>query len=302
MKVLRKNQFQIGVQLAVTLLLIRYGLFKTLGLDHVLSDFEFINFIIAFLVIYGASLILFLIVRQENHPEKNYIKNIEKAYYKYLGLNSLGIGISFFLANEIGNVGYFGFFIAFAALLYLYFTQWIRIALLNNIVFSIIATYPIFILVILEILPNIEKTNNIFENELLIKILFAFSILLTLSFFIKTLVLDLIHVDEDKLLKKKTLATLHGIVVGSKRTAMLNLFPIVGILFFSFKFYPQLPLFSLYCLIGLGIPFVISSVQLYNAKTIKDFKIANNILNIIIWLTIISIVFLFFNIKNYVAS
>nr|WP_297310001.1 hypothetical protein [uncultured Flavobacterium sp.] len=302
MKVLRKNQIQIALQLIVSLLLIRYGLFKTLSLDHELSDFEFLNFIISLILIYVGSLILYLIIKQEKYPEKKYIKNIEKAYYKYLGVNSLGIGISFFLANEIGNVGYFGFFIAFAALLYLYMTQWIKIPLLSNIIFSVIATYPIFTLIVLEILPNISSMNAGFSNELLIIILFSFGILLTLSFLIKTLILDLIHVEEDRKHNKKTLATLHGIIVGSKRTAVLILLPILTILYFFIKYYNQLPLFSLYCLLGIGLPFLVAMIQLYRAKNTKGFKISNHILNIIIWLTIISIVFLFFNIKNYVAS
>ena len=124
MKILRKDQLQIGVQLLVIVLLIRYGLFKTLGLEVALTDFEFILFIVSFGFIYSGGLLLFAILRQEKHPEKNIVKNIDRAYYTYLGLNSIGIGISFFLANEIGNVGYFGFFIGLAALLYLYITQW----------------------------------------------------------------------------------------------------------------------------------------------------------------------------------
>src|SRR5690606_37523721 len=127
-----------------------------------------------------------------------------------------------------------------------------------------------------------------FSNELLIIILFSFGILLTLSFLIKTLILDLIHVEEDRKHNKKTLATLHGIIVGSKRTAVLILLPILTILYFFIKYYNQLPLFSLYCLLGIGLPFLVAMIQLYRAKNTKGFKISNHILNIIIWLTIIS--------------
>jgi len=302
MKVLRKDQLQIGVQLLVIVLLIRYGLFKTLGIEIALSDFEFLLFIISFGFIYAGGLLLFAILKQEKHPDRKIVKNIERAYYTYLGLNSVGIGISFFLANEIGNVGYFGFFIGLAALLYLYITQWIKIPLLNNIIFASIASYPIFTSIILDLVPKIEMQNPIYPYIDLFTILFYFSTLITLLFFIKTLVLDLKHVDEDHLHHKKTLATLHGIEKGALRTSYLIFIPILLILFFGLENYNKLQILSLYCLIAIALPLLLAFFQLNRAKEIKQFNTSSNILNVIIWLTIISIVFLFFNIKYYVTS
>lgn len=302
MKVLRKDQLQIGVQLLVIVLLIRYGLFKTIGIEVTLSDLEFFLFIISFGFIYAGGLLLFAILKQEKHPERKILKNIEKAYYIYLGLNSIGIGISFFLANEIGNVGYFGFFIALAALLYLYITQWIKIPLLNNIVFASIASYPIFTGIILDLVPKIEMQNPIFPYMDLFSILFYFSTLITLLFFIKTLVLDLKHVNEDKEHHKKTLATMHGIEKGAVRTSFLIFIPILLILFFALNYFNTLQPLVIYCLIAIAAPLLFAFLQLNKAKEIKQFSTSNNILNVIIWLTIISIVFLFFNIKYYVAS
>lgn len=302
MKVLRKDQLQIGVQLLVIVLLIRYGLFKTLGVEVALSDFEFILFIVSFGFIYSGGLLLFAILRQEKHPEKIIVKNIDRAYYTYLGLNTIGIGISFFLANEIGNVGYFGFFIALAALLYLYITQWIKIPLLSNIIFACIAAYPIFTGIILDLVPRIEIQNPIYPYMDLFSILFSFSILTTLLFFIKTLVLDLKHVDDDRYHNKKTLATMHGIEKGAIRTSFLIYIPILCVGIFVFQYFNKLQLLSLYCLIAIIVPLFFAFIQLNRAKEIKQFNTSNNILNAIIWLTIISIVFLFFNIKYYVTS
>ena len=302
MKILRKDQLQIGVQLLVIVLLIRYGLFKTLGLEVALTDFEFILFIVSFGFIYTGGLLLFAILRQEKHPEKNIVKNIDRAYYTYLGLNSIGIGISFFLANEIGNVGYFGFFIGLAALLYLYITQWIKIPLLSNIIFACIAAYPIFTGIILDLVPKIEMQNPIYPYIDLFTILFSYSILSTLLFFIKTLVLDLKHIDDDRYHNKKTLATMHGTEKGAIRTSYLIFIPILMILFFVLQYYNKLQIFSIYCLVAIALPLLYSFFQLNKAKEIKQFNTSNNILNAIIWLAIISIVFLFFNIKYYVAS
>lgn len=302
MKVLRKGQLQIGIQLLITILLIRYGLLKTLGLEIALSDLEFLLFIVSFLFIYAGSLLLFMILKQEKHPERNIVKNIDKAYYTYLGLNTVGIGISFFLSDKIGNVGYFGFFIALAALLYLYITQWIKIPLLNNIVFACIATYPIFTGIILDIVPKLDSLNNTVTNEIIFSILFTFAILLTFLFFIKTLVLDLIHVEDDLKHHKKTLATLRGISVGAERTSFTIVIPLFIITYFVLQYYTQLNLYCNYLIIAVGLPLLVCLFQLNKAKDVKQFNITNNILNVIIWLTIISIVFLFFNIKYYVTS
>lgn len=302
MKVLRKDQLQIGVQLLVIVLLIKYGLFKSLAIEVALTDFEFILFIVSFGFIYSGSYLLFAILRQEKHPEKMIIKNIDRAYYTYLGLNTMGIGISFFLANEIGNVGYFGFFIALAALLYLYITQWIKIPLLSNIVFACIASYPIFTGIILDLVPKIEMKNSIYPYIDLFTILFSFAILITLLFFIKTLILDLKHIDDDRNHNKKTLATIYGIEKGAVRTSYLIFIPILMILSFVIEYYNILQLFSIYCLVAVALPLLYAFFQLNKAKEIKQFSTSNNILNTIIWLAIISIVFLFFNIKYYVTS
>lgn len=302
MKVLRKDQLPIVAQLLVSLILIRYALFKNIDLKIALSDFEFLLFIISFALIYAGGMLLYTIVKQEEHPEKIIIKNTEKAYYTYLGLNTLGIGISFFLANAIGNAGYLGFFIFLAALLYLYTTQWRKIVLFSNIIFAFVIAYPIFVGCILDIMPNLGNSLKINTDDLILMVILNFAILITFLFFIKTLILDLKFVSIDKRKGKKTLATLHGVEVGSKRTSYLILLPIVMVLFFIFSYYQKLQLLSIYCGVVIILPLIFLMYQLNKSEKTKEFNTSNNILNVIIWLTIFSIVVLLFNLKYYVTS
>lgn len=302
MKVLRKNQLQIFAQLVVSIFLIRFVLFKTLKLDIALSDFEFLLFIVSFALIYAAGILLYGIIQQEENPTKKYIKNIDKAYYMYLGLNALGIAISFFFTNKIGNVAYLGFFIFLAALLYLYITQWRKIVLFSNIVFSFIIAYPIFVACVIDILPMIDVVNSKPIYDKLLKIVLSFAVLITFLIFIKTLILDLKFVSLDSKKNKKTLATLHGIDKGATRTSYLILLPITLLLIFITYYLKEINYLCIYLLAFVIFPLFYLLYQLNKAKKSKDFNISNNILNVIIWLTIISIVVLLFNIKNYATS
>jgi len=302
MKVLQKNQLQIAIQLLISLLLFRFALIKPLKLKVELSDFEFLLFIVSFIFIYAGSLLLFLIVKQEKYPLRLIVKNIDRAYYIYLFLNIIGIGISSVLANNIGNIGYFGFFIALAAILYLYITQWMKIPLINNIIFAIIGSYPIFVAAILDFIPRIDQPNTTFSFLFLFNFSFYFGILITILFFIKTIILDLKDVDYDREHNKKTLSTLYGIEKGTTRTSYLILIPIVLICLFVYYNFQKLELFCIYIVFAIALPLVVLFFQLKKSKNIKQFSISNNIINVIIWLTIFSIVLLFFNLKNYGTS
>src|SRR5690606_32011837 len=109
-----------------------------IGMDHK----NFVFSILGIATIIYAGFYLYKIVLQEEYPSKNIIKNIEKAYYYYIGLNALGVIISFFVAESLQKTYYFGFYLVIVATMYLYVTQWRKIILFDNIVLAFIITYP----------------------------------------------------------------------------------------------------------------------------------------------------------------
>lgn len=297
MNVLKKDQAQMMLQVIVAVLLFRFVLFESLIDDLGLSLVHYFAFLIAIGFILYGGVLLYKIVLQEEFPDKSIEKSVEKAYYKYLGFNAVGIGISFFAASDIDRTYYFGFFLGLAAILYLYITQWRKILVFDNIVYSLIISFPFFILIIMDLMPSLQTNEALdpMKNQLL-NISLQICMLLWLLYFIKTILIDLKFMELDIKHKRKSLATIHGREIGAKRTTVLSLIPLVLIILFCVI---HLNLTILIGYIGalVVLPYLFYLAKLWNAKTTEDFNRINNILNIIIWLTIFSIVVLFFNLK-----
>lgn len=297
MNVLKKDQAQMMLQVIVAVLLFRFVLFESLIDDLGLSVLHYFAFLIAIGFILYGGVLLYKIVLQEEFPDKSIEKSVEKAYYKYLGFNAVGIGISFFAASDIDRTYYFGFFLGLAAILYLYITQWRKILVFDNIVYSLIISFPFFILIIMDLMPSLQ-TNEALDpmKDQLLNISLQICMLLWLLYFIKTILIDLKFMELDIKHKRKSLATIHGREIGAKRTTVLSLIPLVLIILFCVI---HLNLTFLIGYIGalVVLPYLFYLSKLWNAKTTEDFNHINNILNIIIWLTIFSIVVLFFNLK-----
>jgi len=297
MNVLKKDQAQMMLQVIVAVLLFRFVLFESLIDDLGLSLVHYFAFLIAIGFILYGGVLLYKIVLQEEFPDKSIEKSVEKAYYKYLGFNAVGIGISFFAASDIDRTYYFGFFLGLAAILYLYITQWRKILVFDNIVYSLIISFPFFILIIMDLMPSLQ-TNEALDamKDQLLNISLQICMLLWLLYFIKTILIDLKFMELDIKHKRKSLATIHGREIGAKRTTVLSLIPLVLIILFCVI---HLNLTILIGYIGalVVLPYLFYLAKLWNAKTTEDFNRINNILNIIIWLTIFSIVVLFFNLK-----
>ncbi|SFN92820.1 hypothetical protein SAMN05421741_11427 [Paenimyroides ummariense] len=297
MNVLKKDQAQMMLQVIAAVLLFRFVLFEPLVQDLGLSKLHYFSFVIAIGFILYGGVLLYKIVLQEEFPDKNIEKSVEKAYYKYLGVNAVGIGISFFVASDIDRTYYFGFFLGLAAILYLYITQWRKILVFDNIVYSLIISFSFFILVLMDLMPSLQmNAEQNPEKQQLLNISLQICVLLWFLYFIKTILIDLKFMELDIKHKRKSLATIHGREIGAKRTTVLSLIPLVLIILFCVI---HLNLTILIGYIGalVVLPYLFYLSKLWNAKTTEDFDRINNILNIIVWLTIFSIVVLYFNLK-----
>ncbi|WKW47524.1 hypothetical protein P3875_05575 [Myroides sp. JBRI-B21084] len=297
MSVLKKDQAQMMLQLVVAVLLFRFVLFEPLINDLGLTKLHFFSFLVAIGFILYGGVLLYKIVLQEEFPDKSIEKNIEKSYYIYLGVNAIGIAIAITVAGYIDKTYYFGFFLALAAILYLYITQWRKILVFDNVVYSLIIAFPLFNLVLMDLMPSLEMNaeHNPAKQQLL-NISLQICALLWLLYFIKTIVMDLKFMELDIKHSRKSLATIHGRLVGAKRTTYLSIIPLALIVLFCI-IHTNLTLLIGYIAIAVIIPYLIYITKLWKAKTTEEFNSINNFLNIIIWLTIFSIVVLFFNLK-----
>lgn len=218
MKIFKNDQILTLFQILLALLGLRYiswvHLEEYIGMDHK----NFVFSVLGIATIIYAGFYLYKIVLQEEYPSKNIIKNIEKAYYYYIGLNALGVIISFFVAESLQKTYYFGFYLVIVATMYLYVTQWRKIILFDNIVLAFIITYPIFLQSCFDLLPTLEFRVQEPKVSFILDFAMIWFVLLWILFFLRSILHDLIFVQVDIRRGKKTLATKKGREVGAIRT------------------------------------------------------------------------------------
>src|SRR5690554_967120 len=298
MKVLKKDQAQMILQVILSVLLFRFVLFEPLIDELGLSKLHYFLYLVAISFIIYGGVLLYRIVLQEEFPTKSIQKDIDKAYYVYLGVTGVGVVISFFVSNAIDKTYYFGIFLGLFAILYLYMTQWRKILLFDNIVYSSIIAFPLFTLVLADLMPSLQifQSDVDSEKQQLLNISLQICSLLFFLYFVKTIVLDLKFMELDIKYKRKSLATLHGREMDVKRTTYLSMLPLALIVLFC-AVHSNLTYLIGYIAVAVILPYFFYMIKLWNSKTTKDFTYVNNILNTIIWLTVFSIVVLFFNLK-----
>src|SRR5690606_9443577 len=292
MKILKNKQWQSILQIFVAVMLLRFLLFRHFAEGLVLTDIYFLGFFLSTIIVALAGLYLYRIIRQEENPHRTIIKDIDRAYYTYLGLNMFAIAVSFIVSSAIDKTVYFGYTLALAAILYLYVTQWRKVLLIDNIVFAFIITFPIFLEIFTDLPTSQDSEEHFFANEPVLWFSLSLGIFLWILFFIQTILLDLQFMQYDIHRNKKTLATLHGREKGAKRTTFLTLIPFILLIIFIVLHLSEHEYTAYYLLIFNVLPMIYLMYILWNAKNAKKFNFSANILSTIIWLSIFSIVIL----------
>ena len=292
MKILKNKQWQSIAQIFLAVMLLRFLLFRKYAEGLVLTDIYFLGFFLSTIIVAFAGLYLYRIIRQEENPQRTIIKNIDRAYYTYLGLNMFAIAVSFVVSSAIDKTVYFGYTLALAAILYLYVTQWRKVLLVDNIVFAFIITFPVFLEIFTDLPTSQDSEEHFFANEPVLWFSLSLGIFLWILFFIQTILLDLQFMQYDIRRNKKTLATLHGREKGAKRTTILSLIPTIFLIIFIIINLSKHDYISYYLLILTLLPMFYFLYNLWNANNAKKFNFSANILSIIIWLSIFSIVIL----------
>ena len=275
--------------------LLRFALCIPLGANLMLSNFYFNVLVIATICITAGGLIInqsFAVSTNRNQQENQVIeKTITKknAYYLFVILNVLGVGIGFVITNHVKQPDLFGFFIVFSALFYLYASFISNIPIFNNILISILAIFPLLIVGIIDLLPAITPINQSHQT-------FVFSKILNYSFFlffvclIRALVYDIVFIDDNR--NKNTLS----ICIGIKRTSYIIFF-LVMVLLFTIIYYNYTVLYTntfavIYSLFFVLAPLLLLSVKVWESSNKNDFKFPLKLLDIVLFFSVSSL-FLF---------
>jgi len=219
------------------------------------------------------------------------------AYNIYVGLNVIGVGIGFYLSNVVEKPSFAAIFIVIAATLYLYATSLKQMLLVGNIIVALLLSVSVLIIGVFDLLPATFDGNQ-YEMRVMFSILIDYAIFAFIINLIREIVKDMEDVNGDYNQGMSTLP----IALGIGRTAKVT-FGLLAIAILVLLFYintnlmdSNLYIATIYALILVVGPLFFCLIKIWSAKTKKEFKLISNVLKLVIFFGILSILVINLNI------
>lgn len=295
------------LMIALMQYLVKYALLlpfkESHGVFTTLSDFNFFLLVLATLCIAAAGYAINDVYDIEtdkiNKPNKLIInKHIteQNAFTLFMVLNVIGVGLGFYLANGIGKSGFFAIFFIASALLYLYSSSLKQIAVVGNIVVSIVVALSILLVGIFELVPAINASNKDVQTTF-INIIRDYAIFAFMVNLVRELVKDLEDIDGDQKAEIQTLPVTLGKERANKIVFFLSLVPIVSIVYYVITYLFKQQLVVGYFLILVIAPLIYVSIKLFSAKQNADYKHISLVLKLVLLTGMLSLLLYNFILK-----
>ena len=283
------------LMIAVVQLLIKYALFEPFNVDITLNWFGFSLLILSTLCIAAAGNIINDIYDVEtdlvNKPDRLIIGkkiNEKNAYNLFIIFNVIGVGLGFYLSHLVGKSGFFALFVIISGLLYVYATYLKQMALIGNIVISMLVALSIIIVGLFELLPVTTPKNQ--ETQLtFFKILLDYSLFAFMINLIREMVKDMQDIDGDHKANMNTLPIAIGRERASKVIFVLSIVPICAVVFYVLTFLYKQQMAVGYFLVFIVAPLLYVTIKLFNAKTKKDYGHISTMLKLIMFFGMLSL-------------
>ncbi|AVR47472.1 prenyltransferase [Christiangramia fulva] len=281
--------------IALTMFLIKYGLFEPFGVAITLNLFGFSLLVLAVISVAASGYIINDIydvkADLQNKPDRTIVNNkiSEKTAYRlFFVLNILGVGLGFYLSNMIGRPGFAAFFIFGSAILYLYNSQLQQTLLVGNILVSLIVGLVPVGVGLYDLLPAITPQNQQTQS-VIFSILIDYSIFAFLINLLREITKDQQDVDGDYNSGYRTLP----IVLGKNRTNKLlfglGLVPMGFLIYYTYTYLFENISAVLYSLFLLMAPLLFYQVSILTASKKKEYGRLSLTLKIILFFGLISI-------------
>lgn len=267
--------------LTTLLFLIKYALIAPSKLKYnvatSLSASQFLLLVLALVCLVAAGFIIHAIYSVEsnkiNTPNQVIINQHiteSNAFNIYMLLNLIGVGLGYYLANQVNLTALFGIFFLITALLYLHATALQQMPVIGNIIIAFIAGLLLLSVGVFELYPAVNATNKDMQ-------LFLFGIVKDYAIFvfgltlICSLVADLQNINGHFAVEMQTLP----IVIGRNRATKI-VFGLALILLFLVAYYAVSYLFNqpvalVYVLLLIMAPLLYVCIKLFNAETKTDY-------------------------------
>lgn len=286
-----KNLFMV----LLTLILTKYFLLDSIVPNNNFSILYFVIFSLSVLFISAFGYVIndYFDVKTDliNKPTKVYVTKIiskKDAFKISLILAIIGLTLGSVVSYLMLKTKLVSIYIFVIVSLYFYSNYLKKIAVLGNLLVAILCALPIFLLFLFIIGDNyIIYQNILFCYPILIYLLFAIGIT-----FIRELIKDIEDVNGDLKIKAKTLP----IIIGRKRAANIAFFFSFLLLVICIRGLLVLQKNTgilLYSIIFIILPLLFFLYKLWSAKSKKDFTLLSNLLKIILFFGILSMLFFY---------
>ncbi|WP_300439884.1 geranylgeranylglycerol-phosphate geranylgeranyltransferase [Christiangramia sp.] len=281
--------------IALTMFLIKYGLFEAFGVAITLNLFGFSLLVLAVMSVAASGYVIndiFDIPADiENKPQRTLINThiSEKIAYRiFFALNVIGVGLGFYLSNMIGRPGFSAFFILGSAILYIYNSQLQQTILVGNIVVSIIVGLIPVGVGLYDLLPAITPQNQQTQS-VIFSILIDYSIFAFFINLLREIVKDQEDIGGDYNAGYKTLP----IALGKKRTNKilfgLALIPLGFLIYYIYQYlFENIPA-VIYALFLLVAPLLFFLINIWTAEKKSEYTRLSLVLKLVLFFGLISI-------------
>jgi 4-hydroxybenzoate polyprenyltransferase len=281
MYLLRLLRIQNLIIVALTQYLLRWCILQPAaqadGLSMVLDGFHFFLLVLSTILIAAGGYVINDVADQGidaiNKPTARIIGRLlseKQAMRLYHGINLLGFGIAFYLANYVGDVRLVWLFPLAALLLWLYAHYFKRMLLTGNILVALFCAFVALIVLFSERFLFYQMSGK-HTNEILI-LFSGYALFAYLSTMFREVVKDMEDMEGDKLNNCQTLPIVLGIRWAKVIAAIfgLSLLLFLGLLIIWLHQFGRLYDVA-FILIGIILPLAWSLWLLAKAKSIKDF-------------------------------
>lgn len=281
--------------IALTMFLIKYGLFEPFGVAITLNLFGFSMLVLAVVSVAAGGYVINDIFDVQadlkNKPERTFIKKriSEKAAYRlFFVLTIIGVGLGFYLSNMIGIPGFTAFFIFGSAILYLYNSQFQQTILVGNILVSLIVGLIPIGVGLYDLLPAITSENQQTQSTIF-SILIDYSIFAFLVNFLREIVKDQQDIDGDYNAGYKTLPIVFGKSRTNKILFAIGLIPLGFLIYYIYQYLFENTIAVVYTLFLLVAPLLYFQINIWTAEKKKEYALLSKILKAVLFFGLISI-------------
>jgi len=303
--ILRLVRFPNLVMIALTMILVRYGILQPLFVVNALSlefpDQYFMFLVISVMLIAAAGYMIndYFDVDTDtiNNPDKVIIGKrftATSVYYSYLVLNCIALVLAFYITYKTTILSLFFIFPITAGILWFYSTTYKRQLLLGNLLISVLIGIVPLLPAVYEIPLVFIKYKSFIQNtEMNIQFIYVwvgiFGIFAFLINFIREIVKDAEDYIGDKVTGCQTLPVVFGLKVTKVVVIVLLIlviFLLAGlfIFFLLFNEYGKIDYITLgYFLVFLITPMIITMIYIYKAEKKKFYTKAALVLKVVLF-------------------